>query len=74
MPPDLPEKSQPKWMTRPVKGAFPDRQFNIAFWQSLGNEAIFQAAWDMVVLVEETKHGRKPTLQRTVTHLQRLRR
>lgn len=61
-------------MTRLVKDAFPDRQFDIAFWQSLGDEAIFQAAWDMVVLAEETKHGRKPTLQRTVTHLQRLRR
>jgi hypothetical protein len=74
MPPDLPEKSKPQWMTRLVKGAFPDRQFDIAFWQSLGDEAIFQAAWDMVVLAEETKHGRKPTLQRTFTHLQRLRR
>jgi len=64
------DKPQPKWKTRLVEGQFPDRQFDIEFWQELGDEAIFRAAWEMVVLAEETKHGRKPSLQRTVTHLE----
>jgi hypothetical protein len=65
------EEPAPKWKTRLLKGEFPDRQFDIDFWQELGDEAIFEAAWDMVELVEEMKHGRKPTLQRTVTSLKR---
>jgi hypothetical protein len=62
--------SQPKWKTRLVEGSFPDREFDIEFWQAQGSEAIFSAAWEMVELAEEIKHGRKPTLQRTVTHLE----
>ena len=62
--------SQPKWKTRLVEGSFPDREFDIDFWQEQGAEAIFSAAWEMVELAEEVKHGRKPTLQRTVTHLE----
>jgi hypothetical protein len=53
-----------------VEGQFPDREFDVEFWQEQGTEAIFSAAWEMVELAEETKHGRKPTLQRTVTHLE----
>lgn len=64
------DQPQPNWKTRLVEGAFPDRQFDIEFWQEQGDEAIFRAAWEMVELAEETKHGRKPTLQRTVTHLE----
>ncbi len=65
------EESDPKaiWKTRLVQGKFPDREFDIEFWQEQGDEAIFQAAWEMVELVEETKHGRKPTLLKTVTRL-----
>lgn len=59
----------PKWKTRLVEGAFPDRQFDIEFWQEQGDEAIFRAAWEMVELAEEAKHGRKPRLQKSVTHL-----
>jgi hypothetical protein len=55
-----------------VKGEFPDREFDIAFWQEQGDEAIFRAAWEMVEQAEEFKHGRKPSLQRTVTNLQRM--
>jgi hypothetical protein len=63
--------SQPdKKKTRIVRGKPADRTFDIDFWQEQGDEAIFRAAWEMVVLAEETKHGRKPTLQRTVTHLE----
>ena len=62
--------SQPKWKTRLVEWSFPDREFDIEFWQEQGDEAIFSAAWEMVELAEEIKYGRKPTLQRTVTHLE----
>jgi hypothetical protein len=62
--------SRPKWRTRLVEGGFPDRTFDIEFWQEQGDEAIFRAAWEMVETAEEIKHGRKPTLQRTVTHLE----
>ena len=61
------------WKTRLVKGEFPDRSFDIEFWQSQGDAAIFAAAWEMVELAEELKHGRKPTFQRTVTCLKRIR-
>jgi hypothetical protein len=57
------------WKTRLVQGEFPDRSFDIEFWQEQGEEAIFAAAWELVELAEELKHGRKPTLQRTATTL-----
>jgi hypothetical protein len=60
------------WKTRLVEGGFPDRSFDIEFWQEQGDEAIFAAAWEMVELAEEVRNGRKPTLQRTVTTLKRI--
>jgi len=51
------------WKTRLVEGEFPDRSFDIEFWQAQGDEAIFAAAWEMVELAEEVSHNRKPTLQ-----------
>ncbi|HEX3681914.1 MAG TPA: hypothetical protein VHU83_05175 [Bryobacteraceae bacterium] len=60
-----------KWKTRLVQGFPADRRFDIDFWQEQGDEAIFQAAWEMVELAEEVKHGRKPTFQRSVTQLRR---
>jgi hypothetical protein len=54
-----------------VEREFPDRSFDIEFWQEQGDEAIFAAAWEMVELAEEISHGRKPTLQRTATTLKR---
>ena len=59
------------WKTRLVEREFPDRSFDIEFWQEQGDEAIFAAAWEMVELAEEISHGRKPTLQRTATTLKR---
>lgn len=53
-----------------MEGRFPDRTFDIEFWGEQGDEAIFEAAWELVELSEEMKHGRKPTLQRTVGNLQ----
>jgi hypothetical protein len=60
------------WKTRIVVNEFPDRSFDIEFWQEQGDEAIFAAAWELVELAEEFSHGRKPTLQRTVTSLKRI--
>jgi hypothetical protein len=66
--------SQPdKWKTRLVQGIPADRNFDIDFWQEQGDEAIFRAAWEMVELAEEVKHGRKPTFQRSVTQLRKTR-
>ena len=36
-------------MTRLVRGQAPGREFDIAFWQALGPNRIFEAAWDLVV-------------------------
>lgn len=52
------------WKTRLVQGGFPDRSFDIEFWQEQGDEAIFAAAWEMVELAEEVRNGRKSRLQR----------
>jgi hypothetical protein len=69
---DIPQK--PEWKTRLVQGGFPDRQFDIEFWQEQGDEAIFAAAWELAELAEEMKHGRKPTLQKDITVLRSLKR
>ena len=42
-----------KNMSRVVRGGFPGREFDVVFWQRQGDEAIFGAAWDMVVFAEE---------------------
>jgi len=60
------------WKTRLVERGFPDRSFDIEFWQEQGDEAIFAAAWEMVELAEEVRNGRKPTLQRTATTLKQI--
>ena len=63
----------PSWKTRLVEHGFPDRSFDIEFWQEQGDEAIFAAAWEIVELAEGVSHGRKPALQRTATTLKRIR-
>ena len=60
------------WKTRLVEQGYPDRSFDIEFWQEQGDEAIFAAAWELMELAEELSNGRKPTLQRTVTTLKRI--
>jgi hypothetical protein len=60
------------WKTRLVEHGFPDRSFDVEFWQEQGDEAILVAAWEMVELAEEIRHGTKPRLQRTVTTLKRI--
>jgi hypothetical protein len=39
-------------MSRVVRGSFPDRQFDVDFWQQQGDVAIFEAAWEMVEIAE----------------------
>lgn len=38
------------WKTRLMERDFPDRSFNIEFWQEAGDEDIFVAEWEMVEL------------------------
>jgi hypothetical protein len=45
-------------MSRVVRGGFPDRQFDVDFWQQQGDQAIFEAAWEMTGLAEEFKGTR----------------
>jgi hypothetical protein len=68
---DMSDDPKPVFKTRLLKGRFPGREFDIAFWQEQGDNAIFRAAWDMVVETEKLKHGREPAFQRTVTVLKR---
>lgn len=52
-----------------------DRSFDIAYWQRLGPEAIFEAAWQMVVDAEKFR-ARNPDelrLRRSVENFQRRR-
>ncbi len=65
------ETQDRKMITRVVRGRPADRSFDIDFWQQQGDEAIFSAAWEMVLMAEEFRHGRQPTFQRTVTNIQR---
>ena len=51
---------QNAWKTRLVVGGFPDRSFDIEFWQEQGDEAILAAAWELVLLAEEVRNGREP--------------
>jgi hypothetical protein len=43
-------------MSRVVRGSFPDRQFDVDFWQLQGDQAIFEAAWELVELTEDTEN------------------
>jgi hypothetical protein len=63
-------------MERKVQLDQMDRSFDVEYWQRLGPEAIFEAAWEMVVQAWKVK-GRDPNelrLQRSVEAIQRLER
>jgi hypothetical protein len=49
------------WKTGLLERGFPDCSFDIKFWQDQGDEAIFAAAWELVELAEEVRHGRAHT-------------
>jgi hypothetical protein len=61
------EMAERPFKTRVVRGKPADREFDIDFWQAQGDDAIFAAAWELIVLAEEVRHGKQPTFQRTVT-------
>ena len=50
-----------------------DNRFDLEFWQSQGDQAIFRAALDMVLdhLTIRYGHADEPRLQRTVEHFGR---
>ena len=58
-------------MSRVVRGGFPDRQFDVDFWQQQGDQPIFEAAWEMAGLAEEFK-GTHVELKPDVKELLRL--
>jgi hypothetical protein len=49
------EHIEPLAMSRVVRGGFPDRKFDVDFWQQQGDDAIFSAAWELVELAEGFK-------------------
>ena len=66
------ERSDNFKMERLVRLKDADRSFDIEFWQRLGPEAIFKAAWE---LVEHAYAGKNVDLrlQRSVASFRRLR-
>ncbi len=51
-----------------------DRSFDVAYWQNLGPEAIFNAAYDMIkdyLLIKEG-YAHEPKFQRTVESFQKV--
>ncbi len=51
-----------------------DREFDVQFWQSQGDKAIFEAALDMILdyLRLRNRHADKPRLQRTVESFRKI--
>lgn len=68
--PNMPER---RFKTRLIRRDEDDGSFDREFWQGLGHEAIFAAAWEMVAEVDLIRggDGRQPRLQRSVHRLQR---
>ena len=69
----LPESKSRLVMARLTRLDEADRSFDIEFWQRLGDDAIFAAAWEMVVFANKFK-GRDAselTFQRTLKKTQR---
>jgi hypothetical protein len=54
-----------------VERGFPDRAFDIEFWQKQGDEAIFAAAWEMLESAGEVRWV-KPRLQKLLRLLSEL--
>jgi hypothetical protein len=74
MSPQTPGESKPRLvMERLTRLEDADRSFDIEFWQQLGDEAIFAAAWEMVTFAYKFK-GRDASelaFQRTLKKIQR---
>ncbi len=50
-----------------------DKSFDIKYWQGQGEQAIFQAAWEMVEFYLRSRKIYESRLQRTVENFQRTR-
>ncbi len=68
--------SEPFVMERKGKLKDMDRSFDVAYWQRQGPNAIFAAAWEMVVEAHRWKGGddSELELQRSVEVVRRVRR
>ncbi len=53
----------------------PDDRFDIEFWQSQGDYAIFQAALELIMDAQMVKQGYvdEPRFQRTIENFQKIR-
>ncbi|NUO83637.1 hypothetical protein HUU05_26480 [candidate division KSB1 bacterium] len=60
-------------MSRVVRRDQHDRSFDLEFWQKLGAEKRFAAAWQMVKEVQlmRGQDGHQPRLQRSISVLKR---
>jgi hypothetical protein len=60
-------------MTRVVRGKFPGREFDVEFWQRLGDAKIAAAAWDLVLQAAAQRgiNADQLRLQRSVVTIQR---
>lgn len=61
-------------MSRVLRAGAPDDgSFDLEFWQRVGPEGIFAAAWEMVSEADAFKggHGDQPRLQRSVCRVVR---
>lgn len=69
----MPQKKQRVVMSRLVKLKDADRSFDIKFWNRIGTEGKFRAAWEMVCDLPNwgKHHVDQPRLQRSVSALKR---
>ena len=65
-----------KMTARLIKMQDDDRSFDVEFWQNAGTDAIFAAAWQMVLEVKAIRgeDGGQSRLQRSVASFRRIRR
>ncbi len=65
-----------KKIERVVKLGDDDRSFDIKFWQQAGSDAIFAAAWQMVLDMQAIrgKNEFQSRLQRSVENIERIQR
>ena len=58
-------------MSRVVRGKFPDRSFDLEFWEKIGTAGKFEAAWEMVLELANwnPRYASQQRLRRTVSLL-----
>jgi hypothetical protein len=67
------ERQPPVRMARLIKATDLDRSFDLEFWEKVGAEGRFSAAWEMVLEVNAIrgKERNEPGLRRSVQNIQR---